>query len=163
MNDITPGPIPVALALLDQQWPPVPALTACPGAQTQKQLATDPRYLVGRFQQAINVLLSDPPPPADHLTNLLTQALADAITWRLNRTPCPDCHDELCPACNGHWDQADRYHELARALGATGTQPSLTETHRSQLTRPTRRDHFASHTAHSRACDDENGFPDTAL
>lgn len=48
-------------------------------------------------------------------------ALADAIAWRLHGDrPCPRCADSLCESCSTDWDQADRYHALARALGATG-------------------------------------------
>ena len=118
------APVPVALALIDRRWPPVPALSARPGAEALARLAADPRYLAGRLQQALTVLLADPPPPSDSLTALLSQALADAVTFRLHhRGPCDQCDDGLCPACSADWDQADHYHELARALGATGTRP----------------------------------------
>jgi hypothetical protein len=63
--------------------------------------------------------------PPDPLTALLSQAISDAQSWRLHddRRPCPRCGDDLCPACSADWDQADRYHELARALGAMGNPP----------------------------------------
>lgn len=118
------SPVPVALALIDRRWPPVPALSASPGAEALAKLESDPRYLAGRLQQALTVLLTDPAPPTDELTALLSQALADAIAHRLHhRGPCEQCDDRLCPACTADWDQADHYHELARALGATGTRP----------------------------------------
>lgn len=121
------APVPVALALIDRRWPPVPALSASPGAEALSQLATDPRYLAGRLQQALTVLLADPAPPSDALTALLSQALADAVAWRLHHgRPCDQCDDALCAACSADWDQIDHYHELARALGATGTRPGRT-------------------------------------
>ena len=118
MTDATPGgPISVALALLDQQWPDAPAL----GEETATELERDPRYVIGRLQQALTALLATELPPMDSETSLLSQALADAIAWRLhNDRPCPRCAESLCDPCNTDWDQADRYHVLARALGAVG-------------------------------------------
>jgi hypothetical protein len=53
--------------------------------------------------------------------SLLSAALADAISWRMHgRRPCRRCGQSLCEPCNADWDQADRYHALARALGAVG-------------------------------------------
>ena len=115
----------VALALIDHRWPPIPALTTIPGQHAQAQLEDDPRYLVGRLQQAISILMAPDLAPADPLTALLSQAITDAQSWRLHndRRPCPHCGDDLCPACSADWDQADRYHELARALGAMADPP----------------------------------------
>jgi hypothetical protein len=122
MTDTTPdGTIPVALALLNQQWPEIPALAEQPRADALAGLESDPRYVIGRLQQALTTLLAADLPPMDAQTSLLSQALADAIAWRLhNDRPCPRCADSLCESCSTDWDQADRYHALARALGATG-------------------------------------------
>jgi hypothetical protein len=55
----------------------------------------------------------------DTLTALLAEAIADAIAWRQHDgRPCPSCGDWLCDSCLTDWKQADRYHALARALGA---------------------------------------------
>jgi hypothetical protein len=124
------NPVPVALALLDRQWPAGPPITDIVGASTATvgtvtALETDPRYLIGRFQQALSALLVADLPPMDTLTSLLSAALADAISWRQhNGRPCRDCGQSLCGPCNADWDQADRYHALARALGAVGNRPS---------------------------------------
>jgi hypothetical protein len=119
-------PISVALALLDQHWPVCPALTDQVHACAVSEMENDPRYLIGRFQQALTVLLSSALPPMDSQTSLLSQAITDAIAWRLDNgdRPCQRCGDSLCPACSADWDQADRYHALARALGAIGTRPA---------------------------------------
>lgn len=120
------NPIPVAVALLDQHWPTVPALADGPGAGTLTKLEADPRYLIGRLQQALTALLAADLPPMDPQTSLLSQALADAIAWRHHdNRPCGQCADSLCGPCSADWDQADRYHELARALGAVGDLPSV--------------------------------------
>jgi hypothetical protein len=117
-------PVAVALALIDQRWPSVPALSTIAGNGALTRLEDDPRYLVGRLQQAINVLMAPNLAPADPMTLLLSQAISDALSWRLHddRRPCPHCGDEMCPACSADWDQADRYHELARALGAVANR-----------------------------------------
>jgi hypothetical protein len=117
-------PISIALALLDRHWPAVAALTDCPGAETLARLETDRRYLIGRLQQALTTLLAADLPPMDPQTTLLSQAIADALDWRLHTgRPCALCGDSLCGECSADWDQADRYHELARALGAMGDRP----------------------------------------
>jgi hypothetical protein len=117
-------PIPVALALLDRRWPAGPPLTDAAGTAASGALTgleADPRYLIGRLQQALTALLSADLPPMDGMTSLLSAALADAIAWRQHRgRPCHGCGPSLCEPCNADWDQADRYHALARALGAVG-------------------------------------------
>jgi hypothetical protein len=122
MTDTNQGashPVPVALALLDRRWPASPAL-----ADALAGLEQDPRYLIGRLQQALTILMADGLPSMDAQTALLSQALADAIAWRQHRgRPCRQCGTSLCGPCNADWDQADRYHELARALGAVGDLP----------------------------------------
>jgi len=117
-------PVAVALALIGQRWPSVPALSTFAGNEALNRLEADPRYLVGRLQQAINVLMAPNLAPADPMTLLVSQAISDALSWRLHddRRPCPHCGDEMCPACSADWDQADRYHELARALGAVANR-----------------------------------------
>jgi hypothetical protein len=119
--EITPA-VPVALALLDRCWPDTTAPDAAAPAGALAALASDRRYLVGRFQQALSVLLAADLPPMDPVTSLLSQALDDALAWREHRgRPCADCPgDDLCPACAADCDLADRYHALARSLGAVG-------------------------------------------
>jgi hypothetical protein len=134
MADITHddnGPVSVALALLDRQWPSSPPLVDPIGADDDRAsaviaLESDPRYLIGRFQQALTALLATDLPPMDDTTSLLSQAIADAISWRRHdgRT-CHQCQGGLCPACNADGDQADRYHALARSLGAVGVRSGL--------------------------------------
>jgi hypothetical protein len=128
MTSISPGepghPVPVALALLDRQWPACPTL-----ADTVAGLYTDRRYLIGRLQQALTCLLAEDLPPMDAQTSLLSEALGDAIAWRQHQDrPCQRCGESLCGACTADWDQADRYHELARALGAVGDLPGTSGT-----------------------------------
>jgi hypothetical protein len=123
------GPVALALALLDKQWPTSPPLTDVIGADACMEgdivaVESNPRYLMGRLQQALTVLLAMDLPPMDALTSLLSQALADAIAWRqhMDRS-CDNCGQSLCAPCNADWDQADRYHALTRALGAVGDPP----------------------------------------
>ena len=119
--------IPIALALLDRQWPDGPALLEEAGPNAVTALERDPRYVIGRLQQALTALLATELPPMDPPTSLLSQALADAIAWRLHDDrPCPRCGESLCAPCNADWDQADRYHGLACALGAVGDLPVIT-------------------------------------
>jgi hypothetical protein len=121
------GPVPVALALLDQHWPAAPGPDTAALTDALAALANDPRYLIGRFQQALSVLLVADLPPMDPLTSLLSQALDDALAWREHHDrPCADCigDDAFCPACAADSDLADRYHALARALGAIGDVPA---------------------------------------
>jgi hypothetical protein len=140
MTDSNPsgpdGPVPVALALLDQRWPPSPALTDSSGAAAMIALEKEPRFLIGRLQQALTTLLAADLPPMDSMTALLSAALADAIAWRHhNGRPCSNCGPSLCDPCNADWDQADRYHALAIALGAIGDVPNLPNAQAEQATR----------------------------
>jgi hypothetical protein len=124
--DRSDGPVPVALALLDRRWPPSPALGDGTGVAAMTALEANPRFLIGRLQQALTTLLAGDLPPMDAQTRLLSEALADAITWRHHQgRPCPDCGQSLCDPCNADWDQADRYHALAIALGAIGDFPPM--------------------------------------
>jgi hypothetical protein len=122
--DSSYGPVSVALALLERQWPVDPAIISMAGGSSSRTsnciaLETNPRYLIGRFQQAIATLLDADLPPMDTLTALLAEAIADAISWRQHDDrPCPDCVQSLCASCLADWEHADRYHALARALGA---------------------------------------------
>ena len=113
--------VPVALALLDRWWPEIPALVDQPRADELAGLESNPRFAIGRLQQALTMLMSGNLPAMDAQTKLLSEAIADAIAWRLHDDrPCPSCADRLCERCKADWDQADRYHALARALGAMG-------------------------------------------
>jgi hypothetical protein len=128
MTDIAPGrddPVAVAVDLLDRHWPASPPLADIAGASTSASavatLESDPRYLMGRLQQALTVLLAVDLPPMDAQTALLSQALIDAIAWRRHDgRPCRDCGVSLCESCNADGDRVDRYQALARALGAVG-------------------------------------------
>jgi hypothetical protein len=123
------GPVALAVALLDRRWPAGPPLADAVGASNAGSdaatvLDTDPRYIIGRLQQALTILLATDLPPMDSMTSLLSAALRDAIAWRQHKErPCEDCDQSLCDRCDADWDQADRYHALARALGATGDVP----------------------------------------
>jgi hypothetical protein len=121
--DTTPA-VPVALALLDRYWPDTAPPDAAASADALAALASDRRYLIERFQQALSVLLAADLPPMDPLTSLLSRALDDAMAWREHRgRPCTRCagtDDTLCPACAADCDLVDRYHALARSLGAVG-------------------------------------------
>lgn len=123
-------PISLVLALLDQRWPPIASLDDSPAGDVLAKLANDPRYLVGRLQQAMAVLLADDLPPVDPQSALLSQALEDALAWRTHQdrrcAQCDELRDELCDQCNADYDQASRYHELARALGVVGDIPGAT-------------------------------------
>jgi hypothetical protein len=117
----------LVLALLDQRWPPIAALDDSPPGDVLAKLASDPRYLVGRLQQAMTVLLAENLPPVDPQSAVLSQALDDALAWRTHQdrhcARCDERRDELCDQCTVDYDQASRYHELARALGVVGDAP----------------------------------------
>ena len=119
----------MALALLEQHWPSCPALEDSIDTRGPVGLERDPRYLIGRFQQALTVLLEQDLPPMDAQTALLSQALADALAWRTHEgRPCGVCEqsgEDFCDRCAADWAQADRYHELARALGAVDDWPTI--------------------------------------
>jgi hypothetical protein len=119
--DINSGPVCVALALLEQHWPSCPALDDSINTKAAVGFENDPRYLIGRLQQALTVLLEQDLPPMDARTALLSQALDDALAWRTHEgrtcAECDESSDEFCDPCAADWEQADRYHELARGLG----------------------------------------------
>jgi hypothetical protein len=121
------SPVSLVLALLDKRWPSIAALDDSPAGDVLANLASDPRYLVGRLQQAMTVLLADNLPPVDPQSALLSQALDDALAWRTHQdrhcAQCDEPRDELCDQCTADYDQASRYHELARALGVVGDTP----------------------------------------
>lgn len=52
-RDDADSPVSVALALLDQHWMVCSALTDQVHAGAVSELENDPRYLIGRFQQAL--------------------------------------------------------------------------------------------------------------
>lgn len=122
MIDTTTGPVGVALALLEQHWPSCPALEDSIDSRAPAGLERDPRYLIGRLQQALTVLLEQDLRPMDAQTALLSQALGDALAWRTHEgracAACDQNSEDYCDSCTADRAQADRYHELARALGA---------------------------------------------
>jgi hypothetical protein len=127
-DDVARGPVGVALALLERHWPTCPALEDSIDTRAPANLERDPRYLIGRLQQALTVLLEQDLPPMDSQTALLSQALSDALAWRTHEgRACTTCDqsDDFCDACTADWAQAERYHELARALGAVDDWPTI--------------------------------------
>ena len=63
-------PVPVAVALLDRSWPLSLRLADAVGVNVAgraalRGLEKDPRYLIGRFQQALTALLAADLPPMD--------------------------------------------------------------------------------------------------
>jgi hypothetical protein len=117
----------VARALLDR-WFPIDAPRAdqavClldpDGRATgnYRELQNDPRYLIGRLQQALTALLQAEVPPMDATAQLLDEAIRDAIRYR--RRTCPDCRDGICCQCRPHWQQAAAYEALRSELGIIG-------------------------------------------
>src|ERR1700683_2148880 len=90
--EMTNGPVCMALALLEQHWPSCPALEDSIDTRAPVGLERDPRYLIGRLQQALTVLLEQELPPMDTQTALLSQALGDALAWRTHKDrPCGTC------------------------------------------------------------------------
>jgi hypothetical protein len=77
-------------------------------------------------------LLEQDLPPMDAQTALLSQALNDALAWRTHEgRPCAACDqngEDFCDQCAADWAQGDRYHELARALGAVDDWPIIART-----------------------------------
>ena len=127
--DTTTGPVGVVLTLLEQHWPSCPTLEDSIDARAAVGLERDPRYLIGRLQQALTVLLEQDLPPMDAQTALLSQALGDALAWRTHEgrtcTACEQSGEDFCDRCAADWAQADRYHDLARALGAIEDWPTV--------------------------------------
>jgi hypothetical protein len=128
MTDPAPASaVPVALALLNHRWPVNPAADSAAPSAVLAALENDPRYLIGRLQQALSVLLAADLPPMDPLTSLVSRAIGDAIAWREHHgRPCADCNDTddtPCPPCAADYDLADSYHALSRALGVLDNLP----------------------------------------
>jgi hypothetical protein len=119
----------IALALLAQRWPPCPALDDSIHTHAPAGLENDARYLIGRLQQALTVLLEEELPAMDAQTALISQALNDALAWRTHEDrPCAACDqngEDFCDTCAADWEQANRYHDLARALGAIENWPTI--------------------------------------
>jgi hypothetical protein len=130
----------LALQLLSQYAPLTPPLADCAnlvlGDARRAELETDPRYLIGRLQQALTALLDAHPylPPMDAQTELLSEALDDAIEYRRFRISdgCAECIalDATCATHNEDWIRSERYEALLVALGGTADDP----TPRPQLT-----------------------------
>jgi hypothetical protein len=118
----------VARALLDRYFPidnaiddnAVHVLRGDFAAKTE--LESDPRYLIGRLQQALTALLQRETPPLDATMTLLAEAIHDAIRYREH--DCPKCPpDEPCAECMQDWHQAGLYEGLWRELGTIGELP----------------------------------------
>jgi hypothetical protein len=66
----------------------------------------------------------------DAQTALLSQALGDALAWRTHEgRPCAawdQSGEDFCDPCAADSAQADRFHELARALGTVDNWPTVT-------------------------------------
>jgi hypothetical protein len=120
----------VARALLDRFVPAgqvledqaIPALGWSPAAIGEiEALQNDPRYLIGRFTQAIAELLPRKMPPLDATAQLLTEAIADAMDYR--RCQCPKCGEGVCGDCEPSWLKAEQYWSLYGRLGLIGNLP----------------------------------------
>lgn len=134
-------PVPVAVALLDRSWPLSLRLADAVGVNVAgraalRGLEKDPRYLIGRFQQALTALLAADLPPMDALTSLLSAALTDAIGWRQQCPQCDEspCNKRQCDDCEADLAQVDRYHVLALALGAVAEPSAHRPGHVTSLT-----------------------------
>jgi hypothetical protein len=121
----------IARALLDR-WFPVDsprsdqAVTMLDpdgqGSRNWNALESDPRYLIGRLQQALTALLQAEVPPMDATARLLDEAIRDAITYR--RRTCAKCAaDGICAKCWPDWRQASAYEALWGELGIIGDRP----------------------------------------
>lgn len=115
----------IARALLDR-WFPIDtprrdqALTVLNpdgiSSENLTKLETDPRYLIGRLQQALTALLAGDVPPMDATARLLAEAIEDAISYRRRRcNACPP--SGMCSKCWPNWQQASRYEALCSELG----------------------------------------------
>jgi hypothetical protein len=88
-----------------------------------EELERDPRYLIGRFTQAIAELLEREMPPLDATAQLLGEAIEDAMRYR--QISCAACGPEyVCPACEPSWQRAARYEALYGLLGIIGEHPA---------------------------------------
>jgi hypothetical protein len=86
------------------------------------EIESDPRYLIGRLQQALTALLQRETPPLDATMTLLAEAIADAIEYRSHS--CPKCHGEdPCAECTEDYNRAGRYEGLWRELGTIANFP----------------------------------------
>jgi hypothetical protein len=90
------------------------------GAENWDALQNDPRYLIGRLQQALTALLQADVPAMDATAQLLGDAISDAIHYR--RRTCPRCPDgSVCAKCwQDNWRQANAYEALWSELGIIG-------------------------------------------
>lgn len=118
----------VARALLDRCAPIYPVLAdqslvhlGDDGAAVD-ELESDPRYLIGRLQQALTALLAQETPPLDATATLLAEAIEDAISYR--ERCCANCPpDGFCAKCAPSWRKAAEYEALWRELGLIGEIP----------------------------------------
>jgi hypothetical protein len=86
------------------------------------EMESDPRYLIGRLQQALTALLQRETPPLDATMTLLAEAIADAISYRSHH--CPKCPgEEPCADCTADYNRAGLYESLWRELGTIGELP----------------------------------------
>jgi len=92
------------------------------GMARAEELASDPRYVIGRLHQALTALLADEVPPMDATAVLLGEAIRDAIAYR--ERECPQCRpDGSCSVCWPHWRKAGEYRALCVDLGIVDALP----------------------------------------
>jgi hypothetical protein len=118
----------VARALLDRYVPIDPVIdnnalhNLFGDVAALTELQSDPRYLIGRLQQALTALLQRDTPPLDATMTLLAEAIADAIDYRSHN--CPKCPgEEPCADCTADYNRAGLYESLWRELGTLGELP----------------------------------------
>jgi hypothetical protein len=117
----------VTRALLDRWFPvePVVSDTAYAYLGWKRQALTDlernPQYLIGRLTQALTSLLAVETPPVDALSQLLSDAIGDAISHRMGLAHrcCPDG----CAKCQPDCIRAEQYASLWGQLGLVDEKP----------------------------------------
>jgi hypothetical protein len=87
-----------------------------------REIRNDPRYLIGRLQQALTALLEREVPPLNATERLLAEAITDAIAYR-KQARCPAGCGDICDRCRPDWDKAEAYEALYRSLGIIDELP----------------------------------------
>lgn len=86
------------------------------------ELHCDPRHLIGRLSQALTALLEQDVPPIDATAQPLSDAITDAIEYRLSRAAVCQCGDS-CERCLPDGRKAELYEGLYGALGIIAEKP----------------------------------------